>query len=389
MRTLDPIPTRRFFRSVIAEFSPRGAFQNALRPACFVTTHILRDRPFFLEAVSTIADIVSLTPKPKSIHRETLSWLEGQYPVYHLSRDDLEAPNTLLNMVDCVKHSSIIFSDIGGYYSHALLHVVNNAKGRIKGVVEDTENGHLRYSHIAENIATPIVSVARSPLKNPEDFLVGQSIVFSAEALIREQGDILQGRRAVVIGYGKLGRSIAATLREKHVETLVYDQDRVKLIEALSHGFHVSEVLQRALNSAGLVFCATGNMALRHHDFRYVLSGAYVATATSSDDELETRWLEEHYARRRVADFISEYYHDGHRLYLLNHGQAVNFLHGAVVGPFIYLIQAEILTSIILLAQGQTYRAGLQENARDIRGRIADLWISEFRQDRQQPDVAT
>jgi hypothetical protein len=47
-----------------------------------------------------------------------------------------------------------------------------------------TENGLHRYL-CHEKPPCPVFSVARSPLKDSEDYLVGQSVVFSAEALLR------------------------------------------------------------------------------------------------------------------------------------------------------------------------------------------------------------
>lgn len=66
------------------------------------------------------------------------------------------------------------------------------------------------------------------PLKDPEDFLVGQSVVFSTEALMRGRGDILHGRTALVIGFGKLGSSIARLLHAKGVQVTVFDIDPVR-----------------------------------------------------------------------------------------------------------------------------------------------------------------
>jgi adenosylhomocysteinase len=93
-----------------------------------------------------------------------------------------------------------------------------------------------------------VFSVARSPLKDPEDYLVGQSITFSAEALIRSRGDILHGRRAAVIGYGKLGRSIAAMLHAKHVGVTVYDSDPLSLLAGVSTepGLHELDHTERS-----------------------------------------------------------------------------------------------------------------------------------------------
>ncbi|MGH3928790.1 MAG: hypothetical protein ACRDTF_02285, partial [Pseudonocardiaceae bacterium] len=40
----------------------------------------------------------------------------------------------------------------------------------------------------------------------------------------------------------------------------------------------------------------------------------------------------------------------GHYFYMLADGNAVNFLHGASVGTFIFLVQAEILAALASLA---------------------------------------
>lgn len=244
------------------------------------------------------------------------------------------------------------------------------------GVVEDTENGIQKYE-VESPHPVPVVSVARSPLKAPEDFLVGQSIVFSVEALLREQGDILHGRTACVIGYGKIGRSIADLLHARNVSVKVYDTDPVKRIEALSHGFIVTSNLEKSLFGSKLIFCATGNNSLGEGGFKFIENGAYIATVTSSEDELDTMTLQNVYSYKHISDYITLYRSGSQYFYLMNRGQAVNFIHQASVGHFIYLIQAEILTSLALLTQ-KRYQNGVVENAEVVRRQIATLWDSAF-----------
>jgi adenosylhomocysteinase len=55
----------------------------------------------------------------------------------------------------------------------------------------------------------------------------------------------------------------------------------------------------------------------------------------------------------------------------------VNFLHGACVGPFLYLVQAEILAALSLLAAGDR-QPGLYECPDTIRHRIASTWLKVF-----------
>ncbi|KPC93290.1 adenosylhomocysteinase, partial [Streptomyces sp. NRRL F-6602] len=63
--------------------------------------------------------------------------------------------------------------------------------------------------------------------------------------------------------------------------------------------------------------------------------------------------------------------------YLLNGGEAVNFLHGASVGPFIFLVQAEIIAGVRALARGDLVPA-MHEIPADDRSRIASTWLHYY-----------
>ena len=132
-------------------------------------------------------------------------------------------------------------------------------------------------------------------------------------------------------------------LHAKHVQVTVFDTDPVRMAQALVQGFRTATSRSEALRGAGVVICATGNLALHADDFAGLSNGAYVASVTSSDDELELAGLDGLYACQQVQRHITRYTATGHYFYVLNDGNAVNFLHGACVGSFIYLLQAEIL----------------------------------------------
>ncbi|GAA2096607.1 hypothetical protein GCM10009780_43910 [Actinomadura alba] len=84
----------------------------------------------------------------------------------------------------------------------------------------------------------------------------------------------MHGRPAAVIEYGKLGRSVAAMLHAKHVGVTVYDSDPVRRTQALSQGFRTASTLAQAIAGAGVIVCATGNLALREDDFAKVANRA-------------------------------------------------------------------------------------------------------------------
>jgi adenosylhomocysteinase len=342
-----------------------------------VITHLLGERPAFLQAISRVAKIAAVLPKPKSIDVRALREITGLMPVDDLDRAAFSDPgHTLAYLESRAAGQPVVLLDVGGYFAPNLEHLCGQFTGQLVGVVEDTENGHQRYEALGK-LPCPVFSVARSPLKDPEDYLVGQSVTFSAEALIRSRGDILHGRPAAVIGYGKLGRSIAAMLHAKHVGVTVYDSDPVRRTQALSQGFRSVPTLAQALKGAGVIVCATGNLALKEDDFAQISNGAYIASVTSSDDELELAAIDGLYERTPSGEHIIRYARTGHYFYVLADGNAVNFLHGACVGAFIFLVQAEILAALACLTAGG-WAPGMHELDATARSFIAATWLRYF-----------
>lgn len=360
-----------YFARIAAQFNP------VEQTASFLVTHLLPERPAFVRAVSTMTRLTAVLPKPKSVDAAARREVEQTHSVDALSRERFTDVDSALDYLESrAAGEAVSLLDVGGYFAPTLTDVHNGFTGRLVGVVEDTENGHRRYEDL-EKLPCPVISVARSPLKDPEDFLVGQSVVFSTEAVMRERGDILHGRPALVIGFGKLGSSIARLMHAKGVQVTVFDIDPVRRTQALSQGFAVARDREAALTGAGLVLCATGSVSLRGEDFSHLRNGAYVATVTSSEDELDLAGLPPVYTRTQVGDHVTRYQTTGHYFYLANSGNAVNFLHGASVGPFIFLVQAEILAAISMLT-GNDLPPGIHEVPAPDREAIAATWLSYF-----------
>lgn len=369
METFERARLNAFFGKVA------GQFTGDVRPSAFVITHLLADRPAFVRAVGLLADVRAVLPKPKSIDAAARREVEASVCCDDLSRELFTDPALAVEYLEArAGGHDVVLLDVGGYFAPSLVEVCARFSGRILGVVEDTENGHKRYQEVGK-LPCPVVSVARSPLKEPEDYLVGQSVVFSTEALMRARGDILHGRGALVIGFGKLGSSIARLLHAKGVSVTVYDVDPVRRIQAASQGFQVARDRESGLSGAGLVLCATGSLALSGEDFPHLRNGAYVATVTSSEDELELAGLPDVYTRMHCGENITRYQTTGHYFYLMNDGNAVNFLHGAAVGPFIFLVQAEILAGTARLCS-VGLEPGMHEVSTQNRAVVAAAWLN-------------
>lgn len=360
-----------YFGRISAQFAPEE------QATSFLVTHLLPERPGFVRAVAAMSRLRAVLPKPKSISPTAQREVARAFPIDVLSRELFADADAALEYFESrAGGEPIMLLDIGGYFAPALANLHGRFSGRLVGVIEDTENGHRRYEDM-DKPPCPVVSVARSPLKDPEDFLVGQSVVFSTEAVLRSRGDILHGRPALVMGFGKLGSSIARLLHAKGVQVTVFDIDPVRRTQALSQGFPVARDRESALTGAGLVLCATGSLSLRGEDFPHLRNGAYVATVTSSEDELELNGLPDVYTRSMAGEHVTRYQTTGHYFYLANGGNAVNFLHGASVGPFIFLVQAEILAAIRMLTRGGL-APGIHEVSAADRAAIAATWLNYF-----------
>ncbi|WP_328691132.1 adenosylhomocysteinase [Streptomyces phaeochromogenes] len=360
-----------YFRRITEQFPTDGEISS------LIITHLLPERPAFLAAMARISTVAAVLPKPRSVRESALAEVRHAYPVHDLSRELFSDATSALDYLETtVPGRDVVLLDIGGYFAPSLDILVDKFSGRIRGVVEDTENGHQRYAAL-DQLRCPVISVARSPLKDCEDHLVGRSIVFSTDALVRSRGDILTSRGAVVIGFGRVGRAIAQTLRAHDLQVTVYDRDPVKRVQALSQGFRATASCAEAIRDAELVLCATGNMALRQRDFEALRNGAYVASVTSSEDELDLGSLDGLYRRTPVEQQMTRYETTGHYFYMLADGGAVNFVHGAAVGSYIHLVQAEILAATAALS-GNRYDSGLHELPATDRDAIATVWLDHF-----------
>lgn len=343
-----------------------------------LVTHLLPDRPLFIETLAQIGRIGAILPKPKSIHADTLAWVARQYPIIELDRCWTASPGDVLARVLPLlrPHERLLILDIGGYFAATLVALHRALGERFLGVVEMTENGHQRYeAQVAPQV--PVLSVARSFLKQAEDVQIGLSVVYSAESLARSLNRTFNACQAALFGYGKVGHSIAAELRRRNLWLDLVETCPLRQVEALSHGFHLADKVS-ALARAELVICATGNGSLSSADLLLLQDGAMLASVTSADDEFAFTLAELGWPSQEICHRVLRLARpDGTFIYLLNRGEAVNFVHGAVIGEYVYLVLAEIIEGVRWLATRQR-AGGLHELPTAVMRDIARLWLADF-----------
>jgi adenosylhomocysteinase len=217
-------------------------------------------------------------------------------------------------------------------------------------------------------------------LKEPEDFLVGQSIVMSSEFLLKKYSLLLSGKECAVFGYGKIGRSISRCLSARSISTKIVEIDPILSVQALSVGFPISSK-EKVLRTADVIFSCTGNKNLKVSDLHTLKNNAIIISVTSADDEFSFINLEDEFHTRSNSTEICllESNVNQKRFYLANRGNAMNFMFGdysASLGNFIRLVQAEIIIAITELLKGKA--VGFYEVDEDTKRRIADTWLTTY-----------
>lgn len=390
-----------FFSHLITEL---GETKGTPQTMAVCVAHLLPTADSFLDALNKIAPIRVLVPKPKSQDKGTIKWAKKALAcrVLEADRGD-DFPGKLLQALALThrdKGKKVVFVDIGGYFAPGLEEIARRlaAMGvELLGVMEGTENGAQAYEKVysasSSEPSVPILTVARSPLKIPEDYLVGAGIVFSIESILREHGQILQTRSACVIGFGRVGSAVAASLRGRGIPTIVNDVNAVKKAEAAAQGYQVYPNVHEAVARSSLIVSATSAAALDPRVLASIRSGAAVATVTSRDTEFsnEGKDLNDNYDASAVGpnsgghSSIIRYDEKGSSRYfwLLNDGNAPNFLHGAILGPALQLIEGEKLIAVHSILQGaKTNRLNPQSVLSQVydadRELVASTWNDHF-----------
>lgn len=344
--------------------------------------HMVPGTEEFVESINDKLPIAALIPKQSSMNLYVKKKINKKIPIMDYTRKQIIANHNqfLEELKFYVGDSNFAIIDIGGYFSHILYELYDVFGSNLIGIVEDTENGHQKYQSLLKGpynqFPCPIISVARSNLKEPEDYLVGQAIVYSAESVLRDLGNIMTGKNALVLGYGKIGSSIARGLKSKVGRVNVIDIDPSRQLLALAQNFQTGSKAN-LLSNADLIFCATGNCSISLQDIGDINNNAYIFTATSADDEIENHHsLINRGLPHPENNNITIIKNDMKNCFLCNNGKSINFLHGGIVGPFIKPVQGELIFALAQLSYAR--KDQIIEIDKSSKSFIADLWIDCF-----------
>lgn len=268
-----------------------------------------------------------------------------------------------------VSERSDAISDMGGEFIAA--HIDRGTAPR--AALEATTSGLHRLTGL--EIPFPVFNWNDIPLKDRihNRHHVGLTAwpAFSAVT-----GLALYGRSVLVVGFGPVGRGVAAQARSLGAAVSVVEIDPVRALEAHHYGFR-DVTLDQGLATCSIVVTATGIEGVLSSDqLRLLRPNAILANVGHSNREIDVPWLEQQ-PHASVRPSIDRYTIDDRPVYLINRGSLVNLApeaHGTMdeyFDPF----AAIILRGLAWIADGgaATARPGLQPYPRELEYEIAEL----------------
>ena len=344
-----------------------------------ILTHTVSDAVEFISAIDDLGKIALIISIPYSKDEKVYKALSHEYKTVCPNLSDLldsdHLKSLVLNNVDTKK--PLIIVEIGGYFSSIITDINTKMNGNLIGVVEDTEAGHRKYESILEGLPCPVLSVARSRLKDAENFLVASSCLRAANNLLSSLDFNLGIKKSLVLGYGKIGQGVCQLLKDQNVDVCVYDSDPSKRLLALSRGFNIPEK-QHALSQVNAVFGASGNQSIKKEDLPFIKNGCVLFSCSSKRNEFDMAYIKENYKKTPIQKNLVAYEGASNYFYVAVDGQPINFANGRIlVGPLISLVHGEMLAAISEILT-LTYQNTLQEIPDEKKFTLAEKWIDTF-----------
>ena len=216
----------------------------------------------------------------------------------------------------------------------------------IKGLSEETTTGVLRLHQMQEagELAVPAMNVNDSVTKSKFDNLYGvrESLI---DGIKRGTDVMLAGKRAVVCGFGDVGKGSAASLRGQGARVLVTEIDPICALQAAMEGYEVI-TMEDAAPIGDLFVTATGNadiITLEH--MRVMKDRAIVCNIGHFDSEIQIAALE-NFKWHEVKPQVDEVeFPDGKRIIVLSKGRLVNL--GNATGHPSFVMSASFTNQVM------------------------------------------
>ena len=229
--------------------------------------------------------------------------------------------------------------DDGGDLTALLHNKFPEVLENVHGITEETTTGVHRLYEMLEKgeLLVPAINVNDSVTKSKCDNKYGCRHSLN-DAIKRATDHLLSGKKAVVIGYGDVGKGSAQSLRQEGMIVKVTEVDPICAMQACLDGFEVvstyidgnpsNGVDTALLRNTDLLVTSTGNFNVCGESILSNLkSGCVVANIGHFDNEIDTAYMRETWTWEEVKPQVHKIYRDESKndhLLLLAEGRLVN-----------------------------------------------------------------
>ena len=212
----------------------------------------------------------------------------------------------------------------------------------IHGLSEETTTGvHGLLEMLAnDQLKVPAINVNDSVTKSKNDNRYGCRHSLN-DAVKRATDVLLSGKRALVIGYGDVGKGSAASLRQENMIVRVTEVDPICAMQACMDGYEVvspyvdgnntgqiANINWQLLGRTDLIVTCTGNTNVCDSAMlRTLKAGAIVCNIGHFDNEIDTAYMREHWRWEEVKPQVHQVFRSddpADYLIVLSEGRLVN-----------------------------------------------------------------
>jgi adenosylhomocysteinase len=213
----------------------------------------------------------------------------------------------------------------------------------IHGITEETTTGVHRLLEMVEagELKVPAINVNDSVTKSKNDNKYGCRHSLN-DAIKRGTDMLLAGKKAMVVGYGDVGKGSAQSLRQEGMIVKISEIDPICAMQACMDGFEVDSpyidgintgtlegINKDLLGSLDLIVTTTGNTNVcDRHMMATVKTGAVICNIGHFDNEIDTAFLRENYDWSEVKPQVHRIQRDKNDehnyILLLSEGRLVN-----------------------------------------------------------------
>lgn len=212
----------------------------------------------------------------------------------------------------------------------------------VHGITEETTTGVHRLEEMLEagTLKVPAINVNDSVTKSKNDNKYGCRHSLN-DAIKRGTDHLLSGKKALVIGYGDVGKGSAQSLNQEGMIVKIAEIDPICAMQACMDGFEVVSPFNNGVNDGApscintqllgttdLLVTTTGNYNVCNSNMLKALkNGAVVCNIGHFDNEIDTAFMRENWEWEEVKPQVHTIYRDratNDHLILLSEGRLVN-----------------------------------------------------------------